>query len=89
MVSLFRPGKARVKLSNTVQDLKQNSRTFQDSKKNPGLFQDVATLVTIQSNGQKNDVRCEYTRGAPEPSFCRFQLIYMRTDHDYFCACGA
>ena len=54
VVSLFCPGKARVKLSNTVkdskqnlrtfQDLKQNSWTFQDSKKNPGLFQDVATL---------------------------------------------
>ena len=23
--------------------------------------------VTMKPNGQKNDVRCEYTRGAPEP----------------------
>ena len=23
--------------------------------------------VAMKSNGQKNDVRCEYTRGAPEP----------------------
>ena len=23
--------------------------------------------VTVQSNRQKNDVRCEHTRGAPEP----------------------
>ena len=24
--------------------------------------------VTVKPNGQKNDVHCEYTRGAPEPS---------------------
>ena len=50
MVSLFRPGKARVKLSNTktkfkdFPGLKTKFKDFPGQQKNPGLFQDVATL---------------------------------------------
>ena len=44
--------------------------------------------VAIKPNGQKNDVRCEYTRGALEPYRCIFRLIYKPTNRDYFCGCG-
>ena len=30
--------------------------------------------VTMKPNGQKNDVRCEYTRGAPEPVLLRIPI---------------
>ena len=44
----------------------------------------------MKSNGLKNDVRCEYTRGAPEPSMLQvsIDIAYNLTDRDYFCACG-
>ena len=30
--------------------------------------------VAMKPNGQKNDVRCEYTRGAPEPSLLQIPI---------------
>ena len=43
--------------------------------------------VAMKPNSQKNDVRYEYTRGAPELYCCRFQLTYKPTNRDYCCAC--
>ena len=30
--------------------------------------------VTMKPNGQKNDARCEYTRGAPEPLLLQISI---------------
>ena len=44
--------------------------------------------VTMKPNGQKNDVLCEYTRGAPEPSLLQILIDIKPTNRDYFCICG-
>ena len=40
--------------------------------------------VAMKPNSQKNDVRCEYTRGAKSFCCCRFRLISKPTNCDYF-----
>ena len=50
----------------------------------------VTLLIAMKPNGHKNDVCCEYTRGALEPLLLQFPIdtVYNPTNRDYFCACG-
>ena len=47
--------------------------------------------VAMKPNGQKNDVRYEYTRGAPELLLLQIPIdIYCKlASRDYFCTCGS